>query len=132
MTDALPKHFPQRWRLSRAGIVNVWHYLENTFDLSGGRMILRGTNGAGKSRALEMLLPFLLDADRRKMDATGSGRVNLDELMRVGADEQTNRTGYLWLELTNTDNSLTIGAHIRHGRTAKNTQVWYFITPHRV
>ena len=65
-----PRRFDERWRLSRAGIVNIWHYLDNEFDLSGGRMILRGTNGSGKSRALEMLLPFLLDADRRRMDAT--------------------------------------------------------------
>ena len=60
-------------------------------------MILRGTNRSGKSRALEMLLPFLLDADRRKMDATGAARVNLDELMRTGARDQANRIGYLWL-----------------------------------
>ena len=80
-----PRRFDERWRLSRAGIVNVWHYLDNEFDLSGGRMILRGTNGSGKSRALEMLLPFLLDADRRRMDATGAARVSLDELMRTGA-----------------------------------------------
>ena len=51
---------PHRWCLSRAGFVNVWHYYENTFDISGGRLILRSTNGSGKSRALEMLLPFLL------------------------------------------------------------------------
>ena len=94
-----PRRFDERWRLSRAGIVNVWHYLDNEFDLSGGRMILRGTNGSGKSRALEMLLPFLLDADRRRMDATGAARVSLDELMRTGAQGQANRIGYLWLEL---------------------------------
>ncbi|HEY4464803.1 MAG TPA: hypothetical protein VGN41_19215, partial [Streptosporangiaceae bacterium] len=94
-----PRRFDERWRLSRAGIVNVWHYLDNEFDVSGGRMILRGTNGSGKSRALEMLLPFLLDADRRRMDATGAARVSLDELMRTGAQGQANRIGYLWLEL---------------------------------
>ncbi len=129
MNDMTPKQFPDRWRLSRAGIVNVWHYLENIFDLSGGRMILRGTNGSGKSRALEMLLPFLLDADRRKMDATGSGRVNLDELMRAGAGEQSNRIGYLWLELAAGDARLTVGALIRHGMSSRTTQVWYFTTP---
>src|ERR1700761_202669 len=94
-----PRRFDQRWRLSRAGIVNVWFYLDNEFDLSGGRLILRGTNGSGKSRALEMLLPFLLDADRRRMDATGAGRVSLDELMRTGAQGQSNRIGYLWLDV---------------------------------
>jgi uncharacterized protein (TIGR02680 family) len=134
MTHATaPRRFDERWRLSRAGIVNVWHYLDNEFDLSGGRMILRGTNGSGKSRALEMLLPFLLDADRRKMDATGAGRVNLDELMHTGAREQANRTGYLWLELARPGGEyLTVGALVRRSQSASSTKVWYFTTPLRV
>jgi len=127
-----PRRFDERWRLSRAGIVNVWHYLDNEFDLSGGRMILRGTNGSGKSRALELLLPFLLDADRRRMDATGAARVNLDELMRTGAREQANRTGYLWLELARPAEYLTVGALVRHSQSASATKVWYFTTPRRV
>jgi uncharacterized protein (TIGR02680 family) len=127
-----PRRFDDRWRLSRAGIVNIWHYLDNEFDLSGGRMILRGTNGSGKSRALEMLLPFLLDADRRRMDATGAARVSLDELMRAGAQGQSNRTGYLWLELRRPDGFRTIGALVRHSQSAGSTKVWYFITPLRV
>ncbi len=127
-----PRRFDERWRLSRAGIVNVWHYLDNEFDLSGGRMILRGTNGSGKSRALEMLLPFLLDADRRRMDATGAARVSLDELMRTGAEGQVNRTGYLWLELCGPGGFCTIGALIRHSASASSTKVWYFVTPLRV
>ncbi len=127
-----PRRFDERWRLSRAGIVNIWHYLDNEFDLSGGRMILRGTNGSGKSRALEMLLPFLLDADRRRMDATGAGRVNLDELMRSGAQGQSNRTGYLWLELHRPGDYRTVGALVRHSQSASSTKVWYFTTPLRV
>lgn len=130
--SAAPRRFDERWRLSRAGIVNVWHYLDNEFDLSGGRMILRGTNGSGKSRALEMLLPFLLDADRRKMDATGAARVNLDELMRTGARDQANRIGYLWLELARPGEYLTVGALVRHSQSASSTKVWYFTTPQRV
>ena len=142
-----PRRFDERWRLSRAGIVNVWHYLDNEFDLSGGRMILRGTNGSGKSRALEMLLPFLLDADRRRMDATGAARVNLDELMRTGAQGQANRTGYLWLELRRPElgqpeldrselgrleDYLTVGALVRYSQSASSTKVWYFTSPLRV
>ena len=127
-----PRRFDERWRLSRAGIVNVWHYLDNEFDLSGGRMILRGTNGSGKSRALEMLLPFLLDADRRRMDASGAGRVSLDDLMRTGAQAQSNRTGYLWLELHRPGGYLTVGALVRYSQSASSTKVWYFTTPLRV
>jgi uncharacterized protein (TIGR02680 family) len=127
-----PRRFDERWRLCRAGIVNVWFYLDNEFSLSGGRMILRGTNGSGKSRALEMLLPFLLDADRRRMDATGAARVSLDELMRTGTQGQSNRTGYLWLELARPGEYLTVGALVRHSQSASNTKVWYFTTPLRV
>ena len=130
-----PPRFDERWRLSRAGIVNVWFYLDNEFNLSGGRMILRGTNGSGKSRALEMLLPFLLDADRRRMDATGAARVSLDELMRTGAQGQSNRTGYLWLELARPGDPgeyLTVGALVRNSQSASSTKAWYFTTPLRV
>lgn len=132
LDEGVPASHPDRWRLSRAGIVNVWHYLDTEFTLSGGRMILRGTNGSGKSRALEMLLPFLLDADRKRMDATGAAKVDLDELMRTGAGGQTNRIGYLWIELTRPAGHLTIGAHIRYSATAHRSEVHFFTTDLRV
>ncbi|BCY13424.1 TIGR02680 family protein [Actinoplanes sp. L3-i22] len=128
---------PHRWRLSRAGFVNVWHYYENTFDISGGRLILRGTNGSGKSRALEMLLPFLLDADRRNM-GTGSS-VRMEDLMSAGAGDQGNRLGYMWLELCQNPGPdgaetryLTLGALVRFTISTKEAKVWYFSTPLRV
>ncbi len=132
MTTVGSKHFENRWRLSRAGMVNVWHYIDTEFTLSGGRLILRGSNGSGKSRALEMLLPFLLDADRRRMDATGSQKVSLDELMHTGIGNQTNRVGYLWLELTRPGEHLTLGAHIRYSASARRSEVHYFTTERRV
>ncbi|MFI2473500.1 TIGR02680 family protein [Nocardia xishanensis] len=132
MTAEPVKYFDRRWRLSRAGVVNVWHYLDNEFAISGGRLILRGANGSGKSRALEMLLPFLLDADRRRMDATGSQKVSLDELMKTGARGQTNRIGYLWLELRRDDEYLTLGAHIKYSGSAHRSEVRFFTTQLRV
>ncbi|GLX97653.1 TIGR02680 family protein [Herbidospora sp. NBRC 101105] len=133
-----PKHHPGRLRLNRAGIVNVWYYYDTEFTLSGGRLILRGSNGSGKSRALEMLLPFLLDGDRRRMDATGSGKVRLEDLMRTGAGEQHNRLGYLWLELTRSPvtgeqpRHLTLGAQVRFSASTGEAKVRYFVTPLRV
>ncbi len=134
------QHHPYRWRLSRAGFVNVWHYLENTFTMSGGRLILRGTNGSGKSRALEMLLPFLLDADRRNM-GTGSS-VRMEDLMGAGAQDQGNRLGYMWLELRRDPDPapgedpapryLTLGALVRFSISTKEAKVWYFTTGLRV
>jgi uncharacterized protein (TIGR02680 family) len=138
-----PKTFPNRWRMNRAGIINVWHYYDETFEFSGGRMLLRGTNGAGKSRALEMLLPFVLDGDRRKMDATGSGSVQLGDLMKQGSAGQKNRLGYLWLELVRTPPEveagdeqpqyLTIGALVKwSAAAAKSADPVYFTTGRRV
>ncbi|WP_051516087.1 SbcC/MukB-like Walker B domain-containing protein [Candidatus Blastococcus massiliensis] len=127
-----------RWRLHRAGIQNVWHYWDTEFLLTGGRMVLRGTNGSGKSRALELLLPFLLDTDRRRMDSSGSASVSLDRLMRVGGPESGNRVGYLWLELAHGDGAaeptryLTLGAHLRWSSSTGTVRVHWFTTDLRV
>lgn len=43
--------------------MNRKHYEVEEFDLSGGRTIFQGTNGSGKSRTLELLLPLCLDGD---------------------------------------------------------------------
>ncbi|MCZ4498285.1 MAG: hypothetical protein JWQ74_838 [Marmoricola sp.] len=143
------KRHPYRWRMNRAGLVDVWYYYDTQFDLSGGRLVLRGTNGSGKSRALELLLPFVLDADRRKMDATGSGKVSLVELMKAGAEDRTTRGGYVWLELARTvdptdpadaehresgttEQHTTIGAHIRFSHSTGEAKVHYFTTDLRV
>ncbi|MDT0300493.1 SbcC/MukB-like Walker B domain-containing protein [Streptomonospora wellingtoniae] len=80
-----------RYRLNRAGIQNVWHYDDHVFDFADGRLLLRGRNGAGKSKALEMLLPFLLDGDARRLDTTGSSRTNLRWLLLEGRDGETSR-----------------------------------------
>lgn len=142
----VPVHHPGRWRLSRAGIVNVWYYYEQRFDLSGGRLILRGSNGSGKSRALEMLLPFVLDADRRRMDASGAGKVRLEDLMRAGGQDQNVRLGYVWVELVRAValrgvgvreaapelEYRTVGAAVRFTKSTAEAKAWYFLTPQRI
>ncbi|MGW2699897.1 TIGR02680 family protein [Streptomyces sp. NPDC001340] len=127
---------PHRYRLHRAGIRNVWQYDEQEFAFGEGRLLLRGKNGAGKSKALEMLLPYLLDGDARALDATGTGRTTLAWLMLDGF-EQTNRLGYLWLEFARTDeegsnHSLTIGAAIRASHSTKTAKPFFFATGLRV
>jgi len=74
---------PSRFRLTRAGIHQVWQY-DDEFSFGDGRLLLRGKNGAGKSKALEILLPFLLDGDTRRIDASGGGKTSLKWLMLDG------------------------------------------------
>ena len=127
---------PHRYRLHRAGIRNVWQYDHQEFSFGDGRMLLRGKNGAGKSKALEMLLPYLLDGDARALDATGTGRTTLAWLMLDGF-AQTNRLGYLWLEFARTDEEgndqhLTVGAAVRASRSTKTAKPFFFTTRLRV
>lgn len=88
-----------RFRLVRAGILNLYEYGDQVFELAGGRLLLRGHNTSGKTKALELLLPFCLDGDisPRKLDpfakAAKDMRWNL-----VGCIKGDQRTGYAWLE----------------------------------
>jgi len=127
------QHHPYRWRLHRAGIQNVWRYIDQTFPMDGGRVIWRGSNGSGKSRALELLLPYLLDGDKAAMDSTNARKVSLDQLMSVCTRGSSNRVGILWLELRRDlpdggREYKTIGAHVRRSDTTKTLHVEHFIT----
>jgi uncharacterized protein (TIGR02680 family) len=130
------RRFPHRYHLHRAGIRNVWQYDDQEFLFGDGRLLLRGKNGAGKSKALEMLLPFLLDGDARAIDATGGNRTTLKWLMLDGTDV-VNRLGYLWLELRRVDAEgdewfRTLGVALRASRSSGEVRPLFFITPHRV
>ncbi|MFJ4918632.1 TIGR02680 family protein [Streptomyces sp. NPDC088725] len=91
-----------RWQPSRSGIINVWRYFDETFTFHEGRLLLRGQNGTGKSKALELLLPFLFDASLRPNRLStfgGSDRTMHWNLMGEGASGKT-RVGYVWVEFT--------------------------------
>ena len=45
-----------RWQVHRAGILNYWYYDEAEFLFAGGRLMLRGSNGSGKTTTLRTLL----------------------------------------------------------------------------
>ncbi|MBM0259690.1 hypothetical protein JNW89_26275, partial [Micromonospora sp. 4G55] len=127
---------PNRFRLHRAGICNVWQYDEQIFQFEDGRLLLRGKNGAGKSKALELLLPFLLDGDVKRLDATGAGRTTFRWLMSEGSTA-VNRQGFLWAELRRqsgdgTDSFLTLGAVVRWSSATGEARLLYFVTPLRV
>ncbi|WP_367132080.1 SbcC/MukB-like Walker B domain-containing protein [Saccharothrix sp. HUAS TT1] len=123
-----------RWRLHRGGIVNIWQYTEQTFDFSGGRAIFQGTNGSGKSRTLELLLPLCLDGDLRQVGSKGFDTVSLRRLMLDDYDGGPNRIGYAWVELTRgPDEYLTCGLGVKASKTSQAiTDSWRFVTPLRV
>jgi recombinational DNA repair ATPase RecF len=46
-----------RFQPTRAGIVNLWDYRDEEFVFADGRLVSRGPNGSGKTKALEVLFP---------------------------------------------------------------------------
>jgi len=129
---------PERWRLNRGGIVNIWQYDQQIFDFSGGRAVFQGTNGSGKSRTLELLLPLCLDGDLRHLGSKGFDTVSIRRLMLDDYDAGPNRIGYAWIELRRTgpdgqDEYLTCGVGVKASRTSQQvTDSWRFVTPARV
>ncbi|MEA2974096.1 MAG: hypothetical protein QOG82_2554 [Actinomycetota bacterium] len=125
-----------RWVLHRAGILNVWQYDRVELRFAGGRLLLRGKNGAGKSKALEILLPFLLDGDTRALDATGRDRTTVRWLMTEGRSNG-NHLGYVWLELRcigddGAETFQTLGAGLKASTAAGRADSWFFLTDRRV
>lgn len=123
-----------RWRLNRAGITNVYQYVDETLHFGGGRLLLRGVNGSGKSTAMNMLLPFLLEADTRRIDAAGEQSSVLKSWMLTGRDEQQ-PVGYLWIEFERGDGNsvehLVCGCGIKANRSTDRVSTWWFITNRR-
>lgn len=128
-TEGTPKP-SSRFRPVRAGIANLWDYTDHEFSFHGGRLVLRGANGSGKTKALELLFPFLLDASlspARLDPFSGTGRTMRDNLLyRPGRDTVT---GYAWMEFANDNGSCwVIGAGLRGQRARNEVKSWFFVT----
>ena len=87
-----------RYKPSRAGVINIWDYVDEEWAFADGRLALRGHNGSGKTKALEVLFPFVLDgvADSRRLDPfSGENRTMKSNLLFRG---QESEYGYVWME----------------------------------
>ena len=119
-----------RWTLNRAGIVNVYQYENEVLHFGGGRLLLRGVNGSGKTTAMNMLLPFLLTARLRRIDAAGEQSGMLKTWMLNGRDD-AQPVGYLWVEFERQGEFLVCGCGIKASRASDTVTTWWFITPKR-
>ncbi len=119
-----------RWRLNRAGIVNVYQYENEVIHFAGGRLLLRGVNGSGKSTAMNMLLPFLLTTREGRIDAAGEQSGILKSWMLNGRDD-LQPVGYLWIEFERRGQFLVCGCGIKANRQSERVTTWWFITSKR-
>ncbi len=118
-----------RWQMNRIGLVDFWYYDEEEFQFADGRMLLRGSNGSGKSVTMQSFIPLILDGNMRpeRLDPFGSRARKMENYLLEEGDGREERTSYLYLELKRKDgnNYLTIGVGLR-ARRGKKLDTWYF------
>ncbi|MBJ8345626.1 TIGR02680 family protein [Antrihabitans sp. YC2-6] len=125
-----------RFRPTRAGIVNLWDYRDQEFSFADGRLVLRGPNGSGKTKALEVLFPFVLDGriePRRLNPFAGEERTMKSNLLYR---KQESAHSYVWMEFSRGDRddpeAVTVGIGMRAIRSSDKVTRWYFVADGRV
>ncbi|BDH57950.1 TIGR02680 family protein [Tsukamurella sp. PLM1] len=138
--SVLPVPQDARWKPLRAGLLDVFYYDAQEFWFRDGRLLLRGNNGAGKSKVLALTLPFLLDGDlapyRVEPDADPKKRMEWN-LLLGGEHPHPERIGYTWLEFGRIDEAgaaryCTIGCGLKAVTGKGIAAHWFFVSPERV
>lgn len=117
-----------RWIINKLGLIDFWYYDCEEFELSDGKLLLRGTNGSGKSVTMQSFIPLLLDGNKspERLDPFGTRSRKLENYL---LDEDTDeRTAYLYIEFKkqNSENYVTIGMGVK-AQKSKSLDSWYFI-----
>jgi uncharacterized protein (TIGR02680 family) len=121
-----------RFAPTRAGIVNLWDYRDEEFLFVDGWLVLRGPNGSGKTKALEVLFPFVLDGriePRRLNPFAGEDRTMKSNLLYRG---QESSHAYVWMEFGDGERHVTIGIGLRAHRHNDRVTRWHFVAEGRV
>ncbi|BAD59285.1 TIGR02680 family protein [Nocardia farcinica] len=136
----LPRPTTRRWKPLRAGLADLFYYDNQEFRFRDGRLLLRGNNGAGKSKVLALLLPFLLDGElaphRVEPDADSRKRMEWN-LLLGGEHPHSERVGYTWLEFgrveaDGTELFCTIGCGLKAVASRGIAAHWYFVSSARM
>ncbi|MEV6013541.1 TIGR02680 family protein [Streptomyces sp. NPDC051976] len=123
-----------RYVPTRAGIINLWDYRDEEFSFAGGWLVLRGPNGSGKTKALEVLFPFVLDGriDPKRLNPfAAEDRTMKSNLLFRGQDSAL---GYVWIEFTHreTGQAVTCGIGLHAQRHRDTPARWHFVAEGRV
>lgn len=132
----LPRPERDRWQPLRVGLLNMYRFDAEEFRFRGGRLLLRGNNGTGKSRVLALTLPFLLDGDasatRVEPDGDTAKRMDWNLLL----DRYDDRLGYTWIEFGRLDDGVprftTLLCGLRAARGRGLAQRWFAATDQRI
>ena len=121
-----------RFKPVRAGIINLWDYYDEEFVFADGRLALRGHNGSGKTKALEVLFPFMLDGslDARRLDPfSGENRTMKANLLYRGQDSEH---GYVWMEFSRPAETVTLVIGLSVHKNMDRPRPSFYVTGKRM
>lgn len=120
-----------QFKVTKIGLLNFWLYDEEEYDFYGGNLILRGTNGSGKSVTMQSFIPLILDGNKSpdRLDPFGSKERKIEDYIIGDTDsiQKEEATSYLYMETLNEEKNkyITIGLGFR-GRKGKPVESWGF------
>ena len=120
----------ERWQMNRFGFVNFWVYDVEEFTPENGKILLRGSNGSGKSITTQSFIPYILDGDRQpsRLDPFGSRDRQMKFYLIGDKDSgKEESTGYIWMEFVkpNGQQYRTIGIGL-HAKRDRDMNTWGF------
>jgi len=139
----LPEPIRERWQPLRVGVVSLWEYDAAEFWYADGRMVLRGQNGAGKTKVLELTTLMLLRGETRPADLDPFGsqyRSMRFNLLPTGEGDDPrppsdSGLGYAWIEYGRIDSQgrprffvCGMGMSARRATGTSKVQTWHFTT----
>jgi uncharacterized protein (TIGR02680 family) len=139
----LPEPTRERWQPLRVGIVGLWEYDDAEFWFADGRLVLRGGNGAGKTKVLELTTLMLLRGEIAPsvLDPFGSQHRTMRYNLLPTGDGDDPRPpadaglGYAWVEFGRRTVAGEVvffacgmGASARRGSGSGGVTTWHFVT----
>lgn len=119
-----------KWHMHRMGLIDFWYYTNEEFYFKNGHMMLRGSNGSGKSVTMQSFIPLLLDGNKssERLDSFGTRSRKIENYLIDENDGRNDRIGYLYLEFKREESDVykTIGMGL-HARKGKSVESWYFV-----
>ena len=120
-----------RFKVNKIGLLNFWLYDEEEYDFYGGNLILRGTNGSGKSVTMQSFIPLILDGNKSpdRLDPFGSKERKIEDYIIGDRDsiQKEEAISYLYMEVHNKEknNYITVGLGFR-GKKGRPVESWGF------
>ena len=88
-----------KYKVNKIGFVNFWLYNEEEFSFCDGKLLLRGTNGSGKTVTMQSFFPLIFDGNKspERLDPFGSRDRKIEDYLLPDDFTGNENTGYLYM-----------------------------------